>query len=127
MKFGRRFNVLFVLWVVFILVLVLFFLWVSNSTGRVIYDDARIDLSQCLSNRGFVLYGSNISSYSKEQRDLFGEGFEFINYVDCLSNPNFCSEIRGVPAWKLGDRVFYGLKNLEDLSKMSGCYYEQTS
>jgi len=122
-----------VLIAIIILIVVLSGFWfiskiITNFTGRsitgVVVQDFSIDnFAQCLSDSGVVMYGSKYCGYCKKQKEMFGDSFSFINYIECVENPDSCSDLEGVPAWIVmgKDKVYYGVQTFESLSKISGC------
>jgi hypothetical protein len=90
-------------------------------------------LARCLSERGWVMYGSVTCSACRAQRKAFGEAFELIEEVEC--NPhapgtqvNRCLErgIRRTPTW-IQEARGEELQRLEDyqlleaLAATAGC------
>ncbi|MEK6927208.1 MAG: hypothetical protein AABX11_02145 [Nanoarchaeota archaeon] len=91
------------------------------GTGYGISEEDNVVLAQCLTDKGVVMYGLPTCSHCKDQKALFGGGFELINYVDCSKNPDLCAGLSGVPAWKIGEKWYYGVQSLETLKLFSGC------
>jgi len=56
--------------------------------------------TECLSEKGFVMYGSQYCGFCTKQKELFGDSFELVNYVECTEQQDLCVEkgIEGVPA-----------------------------
>lgn len=96
-----------------------------------IYDD----LAQCLTEKGYVMYGSITCGQCAKQRALFGDSFQYIKEIECKpgkenSETERCvsKKIEGTPTWFIEDaagstiRQFdKGVIPLETLSKESGC------
>ena len=106
----------------------------ADSTGATITgfpDSKNIDFgsfAKCLSERGAVMYGAFWCSHCKQEKDLFGDSFQFINYVECdkngeNANPSECVEkdIIGYPTWIIDGIKQEGFQSLEQLSKYSNC------
>jgi hypothetical protein len=57
--------------------------------------------AKCVTEKGFVLYGAESCSHCKAQKELFGESFQYIKYVECPDNIQFCLDkgINGYPTW----------------------------
>lgn len=57
--------------------------------------------AQCLTDKGFVMYGAAWCSHCQAQKALFGDSFKNIKYVECPDNINFCLDkgIKGYPTW----------------------------
>ncbi len=103
--------------------------------ARTIPDGKYDEFAQCLTDTGFVMYGSATCSYCAVQRAMFGNAFEKIEEIECHPrNPNpqteLCVEknIEGTPTWIQEDesgadvhRFPAGVVSLEELSRVSGC------
>ncbi len=81
-------------------------------------------LALCLKEKGAVMYGTYWCPHCKKQKEMFGEAFKYINYVECTEVPQKCEEagIYGVPTWifKNGTKL-EGIQTLEKLKEVSGC------
>jgi len=79
--------------------------------------------ARCLHEKGFVMYGSQYCGYCARQKELFGDSFKLIDYVECTEHQDICAEknITGVPAWQTPDGWLAGLQSLEKLAEFSNC------
>jgi uncharacterized membrane protein len=91
--------------------------------------------AQCLTENGYLMYGSVTCSFCARQRALFGNSFEYITEIECdPRNPNdeaercISKEVERTPTWFIEDkngntikRFEAGVISLEDLSKLSNC------
>jgi thiol-disulfide isomerase/thioredoxin len=57
----------------------------------------RIELAQCLSEQGYIKYGTEWCPHCRTQRELFGDDVfrAHVNYVDCDDQAEVCA-IAGV-------------------------------
>ena len=93
--------------------------WFSKTTGYVLGEDEKLKLAQCLGERA-TFYRSDTCPDCDEQLETFGkDASRFLKIVSC-SNVDECPE-GGVPAWKIGNQVHYGVKNLDELTTLSQC------
>lgn len=90
-------------------------------------------LARCLTDKGFVMYGSITCSACAAQRKAFGQAFAHIREIEC--NPHALNsqvqlclkrKIRKTPTWiaeKDGKEVkrIEGYQLLEDLASFAGC------
>ncbi|KKP37112.1 hypothetical protein A2483_03925 [Candidatus Peregrinibacteria bacterium RIFOXYC2_FULL_33_13] len=86
--------------------------------------------AKCLTDKGVIMFGSKYCGYCQQQRDMFGDAAQYLNYVDCAEekNKNKCQEynISGTPTWVFeDDRRLKGLQTFEEISKISGCELPQ--
>jgi hypothetical protein len=126
-----------------ILSTIIFFLSAWMLTQKAVYgDDSRYDnptqetlteLANCLTEKGWVMYGSFTCSACRAERKAFGKAFEVIKEIECNPNaPNnqveLCLEkrIKKIPTWileKNGEETsrLEGYQFLEDLALSTGC------
>lgn len=79
--------------------------------------------SQCLRDKGAVIYGNNWCQYTQKQMHMFGEQFSRLKYVVCDENKALCDEkkITTTPTWEIDGRMYPQVQTLEALSQLSGC------
>ena len=100
--------------------LLLIFLTACNSS--IMRSPGQFDqLAQCLTDKGFIMYGSETCPHCKTQREAFKGSFDLIDYVECSSNPTACEGIQGVPTWGLGEKRYPGARSLSELAELSDC------
>lgn len=96
--------------------------WFSKTTGFLIEnEEEESSLARCLTGKNVVFYGSRKCADCKKQIDFFGNGFRYLNYVECNGHPGKCQELKIVPAWEINGQMVYGLKSLSELRVLSGC------
>lgn len=88
-------------------------------------------LAQCLTQKGVKMYGTEWCSHCKNQKSIFGDSFQYIDYVDCDKNKDECltAGIGGYPTWIINGEQYPGEQSLERLAGLSGCElieYKQT-
>ncbi len=81
------------------------------------------ELAQCLTDNDVKMYGTEWCSYCKKQKELFGDSFELIDYIDCDKDPSACKAagITGYPTWVIDGDNYAGVQPLERLARLSGC------
>lgn len=98
----------------------------SGKTGEPgKYDE----FAKCLTENGVKMYGAYWCPHCKNQEELFGSSWKYVDYVEC-SLPNKAGQtqrcrserINGYPTWEFqgGERV-EGELSLQQLSEKSGC------
>ena len=100
-------------------IIIIIALWFVFSGSFVNYDD----FAKCLTENGAIMYGTVWCGHCNNQKDMFGDSFSFINYVDCDEDPTTCQEagVGGYPTWKIGGNNYPGQKPLTSLAELSGC------
>lgn len=81
------------------------------------------DFAKCLTENGAKMYGTEWCGYCKNQKEVFGSSFQFVDYVDCDKNKAECSAtgITGYPTWVINGNSYPGMKPLDSLADISGC------
>ncbi len=81
------------------------------------------DFAQCLTEKGATMYGTAWCSHCKNQKELFGNSFKYVDYVDCDYNKQECLDngVRGYPTWKINGENYPGEQSLYKLASLSGC------
>lgn len=81
-------------------------------------------LSLCLLQKGWVMYGRAECSACAIEKSYFKESFQKIKYVDCLEEITLCEQknIRSYPTWEDADgKKYRGAIPLDVLGQLSGC------
>ena len=74
--------------------------------------------AKCLTEKGFVMYGSDSCPHCQGLKKEFGDSFKYVAYVNC--DVVVCEGISAFPTWKVNNTSLIGT-DLEDLSEISGC------
>jgi hypothetical protein len=102
----------------FIAVLLLLAYLQSTAPGD--YDG----FATCLTEKGFIMAGTDWCTVCRQQKALFGNSFRLVNYKNCDTENVWCAENRvtGYPTWFDAEGNSYrGPQQLETLSALSGC------
>lgn len=92
-----------------------------SITGKAVYSKAeKIQLGRCLQDKGIILYCSALSLNCLRQKTGLGLVYNYISYIECSENFEACEDL-SLPAWEIGKRFYYGIKDLEFLAQKSGC------
>lgn len=91
----------------------------AKNTGPGKYDS----FAKCLSEKGAKMYGTDWCSHCKAQKKLFGNSFQYVNYVDCDWNKDECLKagIQGYPTWIIDNKMYTSEQSLERLASLTGC------
>jgi len=85
-------------------------------------------LAQHLATNGSTMYGASWCPHCKDQKLLFGEALAQMPYIECApdqANPStqapICRDkkIESYPTWEIGGKLYPGVKQLEELAKLS--------
>ncbi len=68
------------------------------------------------------MYGTPTCSHCLAQKKLFGDSFQYINYVDCIVAPTMCANVASIPTWLFSDgTTLVGEQKLETLAAKTNC------
>jgi hypothetical protein len=94
-------------------------------------DPAKLELAQCLTDKGVKMYGAFWCGACTNQKELFGPAFDAINYIECDERgknpqPEVCKleGISGYPTWSINEQKSTGVQPLESLAASTGCKYQ---
>jgi glutaredoxin len=84
-------------------------------------------LAEHLTAQEATMYGAFWCPHCADQKELFGEAVDDIQYVECdpegeNAQPQLCRDknIAGYPTWEIGGELYPGTHSLEELAKLSG-------
>ncbi|MEK7465710.1 MAG: protein disulfide isomerase family protein [Patescibacteria group bacterium] len=80
--------------------------------------------AECLREKNVIMYGAAWCPHCQEQKQLFGEAFKNLSYVECPENPQRCiaAGIEGYPTWVMSNgEKLVGEQKLESLAAATGC------
>lgn len=93
-------------------------------------ESEQIKTSTLLANSKAVLYGADTCKYTMQQKNLLGDHFDKVAYVQCdveidsktgKRGLDICKEagVRAFPTWYIGNALYPGVKSLKDLQQIS--------
>jgi hypothetical protein len=85
--------------------------------------------AKCLASKKVSMFGSFYCSHCDDQKQLFGNSFQYVPYVECsipgsreLTFSCKLAQIRHTPTWILGNgERLIGVQPLQTLSEKTGC------
>ncbi len=93
-------------------------------------SDKKLDnFAKCLTQKKAVMYGAFTCSHCADQKELFGESFQYVTYVECMvpethKETDQCKQIgiKHTPTWIFSDGTrLEGTIQLDKLSQQTGC------
>jgi glutaredoxin len=119
-KIKKNNKIIFGIILFVIIIGILYYIKPSNSNTP---NSLKDNLAQCLTKNGAKMYGTDWCSHCQQQKELFGESFKYINYIECEQNKAKCDEanIEGYPTWIINNQKYPGVQSLDQLKKMGGC------
>lgn len=80
------------------------------------------DFAKCVTVAGVKMYGTATCPHCLNQKALFGDSFQYIDYTDCMKDPNACQGIDRVPTWEFAGGVKeVGEKTFAELAEKTKC------
>ena len=115
-------------WTYFAIIMILIggFYVRQNITGNVIAPGQYSEFAQYLTDQGVIMYGTEWCGHCKNNKKLFGDAFQYVNFIDCDEQRQVCSDagIRGYPTWEVNGKLYPGEQSLERLAALTN--YEGT-
>ena len=99
----------------------------KNITKEPLAPGQYDEFAQYLTEQGAIMYGTEWCPHCKNQKALFGNSFQYINYIDCDKESNICdaAEVKGFPTWEIDGRLYPGEQSFEELSLYSGVEFTE--
>ena len=89
----------------------------ANSIAPGPYDN----FAKCLTEKGAVMYGAiEWCKYTKEQANMFGKSFKFLDYRDYKQGEN----IKITPTWIINSERYEKVQGFDRLASLTGCSYQ---
>ncbi len=104
-----------------ILITILFLILILGCTQN--NDVVSEKLTKCIASKSTV-YISNSCSACLRQQSFFGDNAKYLNEIDCTILPQECNkvDIIKVPTWIINDEMYVGVKSIDELKELTGCY-----
>lgn len=80
-------------------------------------------LARCLTQEGVIMYGTDWCPHCQNQKQMFGQSFRYVNYINCDLNSAACdlAGVTGYPTWQFPDGQASGVQSISVLAERSGC------
>jgi thiol-disulfide isomerase/thioredoxin len=87
------------------------------------------DFAKCITAKGAAFYGASWCAHCQNQKELFGEALQYVQYVECAdaNNPQVqtpeCTSagVTGYPTWIINGQSYPGEQTIDSLAKLTGC------
>lgn len=99
--------------------------WFSKVTGYFTGEDKTEKLAKCLTEKGVEFYSSAACADCAEQEKILGKGLKKVQKIECGTDMENCPYLTKLPAWYIKGEIYYGVKDLSELAKLSGCPLEE--
>lgn len=101
-----------------------FLAWNAGWFGAPASEHPYAEFAQCLSDEGLVMYGTDWCPHCQDQKQMFEDAFEFIEFVNCDFNKTTCQSlgVTGYPTWFYqGEKWADGVQAFGEFAEISGC------
>jgi len=116
-------------WIAILLALfllpIIIFNYTSSGVGSIQIDPVQV--AKCITEKGWIFYGSNACGHCKEQKAILGEeAMSFITYVDCEKSECDSKKLDRYPTWiqqKENEEIKRdtGVKSISALATLTNC------
>ena len=96
-----------------------------KSTGSVVQNNTATEAEAKWIGAHSVVYVQAGCIHCKDQEDLFGNNWKYINSIDCISsqaNTQACitANITATPTWVINGQQYVGFQTLSNLDNLTG-------
>ncbi len=112
-------------WLIIGLVVIAGIIIINNTCilGNCVEDTTHHDFAQYLTSEGIAMAGTDWCHYCKNQKEMFGDSFQYIDYKNCDNERSWCLDhgVQGYPTWVFPDGEIYpGVRTIAELKDLSG-------
>ena len=107
--------------IIFGLIAIFLLLVGCSTTGNIVVDYD--DFAKYLTEEGIVLVGAEWCGHCQDQKEMFGESFQYVTFVDAVVDPELAASygVPGYPTWVLADGTqIVGVQSLDNLMEKTG-------
>ncbi|MFC1748426.1 hypothetical protein ACFL2V_06420 [Pseudomonadota bacterium] len=103
--------------IIAVVAVIIFLLWPQQAVV------SKSEFGSCLTQNGVIMYGVDTCDNCIEQKNILGEHFASVDYINCDFNEKECSDagISYYPAWTRGKETLIGTQSIAALEDFSGC------
>lgn len=78
------------------------------------------EIAKCIGENSvlYVQYGCHACAI---QEEMFGNNYQYLNVIDCVYEPEKCSEIQATPTWLIDGEYHRGVQEIGNLQVLTGC------
>jgi len=110
----KKNNLVTILVVLAVIVLAIIILSKPAPTGT------SEEIAKCIGENS-ELYVQAGCSHCEDQKELFGENYQYLNIIDCFFEIERCEEITATPTWIIDGKKIAGFQSIEKLQELTGC------
>lgn len=78
------------------------------------------EIAECI-GKNSVLYVQLGCSACENQKDLFGDNYQYLTVIDCWFERDKCDGIAATPTWIIKGEKYVGVQSIEKLQELTGC------
>lgn len=103
---------------IIIVVIILSVIILSNNAESKVSSET----AQCIGENSH-LYVQLGCHYCEQQEAMFGKNYKHLNVTDCFYEKDKCinMNIQGTPTWIINGQQYVGVKQIEELKRLTGC------
>lgn len=109
--------------IIVVIALIYFFSGVCITGNCATEINEHDEFAKYLTEQGISMAGTDRCGNCNNQKELFGDSFQYIEYHNCDSERNWCLDhnIQGYPTWIFPDgNQVLGTQSIEKLKDLSG-------
>ena len=105
-------------WVTIIVILVVIILAIVIMNKP--KSETSKEIAECIGENS-ELYVQLGCHFCKQQEDLFGKNYQYLNAIDCFYERDKCESIIETPTWIIKGEKYEEVLSIEELKELTGC------
>jgi len=78
------------------------------------------EITKCIGENS-ELYVQLGCSACENQKEMFGDSYQYLNIIDCWFETDKCDGIIATPTWIINNEKYIGVQSIEKLQELTGC------
>jgi hypothetical protein len=102
--------------IIIIVAIIVFAIFILNKPA----PETPKAVAECI-GKNSALYVQLGCSHCKDQENLFGDNYQYLNVTDCWFERDKCNGITATPTWIIKGETIVGVQSIQKLQELTGC------
>lgn len=118
MKKNTKNILITILFIAVVVIIAIVIIHLTKKTSGIVDES----VAKCIGQNS-ILYVQLGCSHCEDQKNLFGNSYQYLNVTDCFYETGVCinNSIEATPTWVIKDQRYVGVQTVEKIKELTGC------